>query len=126
MNSLTAFVSEVIQLLQSNLPDSACTKPVFPDVRNASNMTFHWWIFGVSCFALSKGACIWRITILVNGIEARSWWSLRGRTPPLLCVLQCSGAGTCTYVGADLTEISAAGSSAENDCVKEGAGGGGT
>jgi len=63
MNSLTAFVSELLLLLQSNLPGRACTRPVFPDVDNPSNMTFHWWIIGVSCFALSKGASIWRMTI---------------------------------------------------------------
>lgn len=52
------------------VPDRAGPRPVFPDIHNPSNMTFHWWIICVSCFSLSKGACIWRVAILGNSIEA--------------------------------------------------------
>jgi hypothetical protein len=52
------------------VPDRVGPRPVFPDIHNPSNMTFHWWIICVSCFSFSKGACIWRVAILGNSIEA--------------------------------------------------------
>jgi hypothetical protein len=55
---------------EQTLPDRARTRPVFSDIHNPSNMTFHWWIIGVSCFALTKGTCIWRTAIFGNSIEA--------------------------------------------------------
>lgn len=43
---------------------------MLPDIHNPPDMTFDWWVIGVSGLSFSKGAGIWRMVILGHSIKA--------------------------------------------------------